>query len=504
MPTYAPEYEEAPCPMTVEELLQTDQWNLQKLNAEDYLSEFCRQAWHVLEPGREFKTNWHLDATCEHLEAITNGEIQNLIINMPPRCTKSLTVAVFWPMWSWIKQPELRWLFSSYFMGLSIRDSLKCRRLIESTWFRTRWGNAFKITSDQNAKQRFENNHMGYRLSTSVDGSGTGEGGDVLVVDDAHNAKEAQSTTKLDSVQNWWKETFSSRLNDVKTGKRVVVMQRLHERDLTGHLLSQAEDADAEQWVHLRLPMRYEKKFHCATEIGWEDPRVEEGQLLWPERFNEKAVRKQEIAFGIYGTAGQYQQHPAPRGGGMIQESWFQFVDANEVPKHGVDARFWDMASTGVSATNTDPDYTAGAKGRMTKNGLYVMDMQRHRLPPALNKNKLEMIAEMDGKKVKIFEEQEPGSSGKAVISDHALTIFKGFVYKGIKSTGDKPTRAEPFASAAENGNVYLVRGDWNRAFIDECLSFPNGAHEDQVDAVSGLYTELSKKKTHQTSSMRH
>ena len=149
--------------------------------AETKLRYFVECAWPVLEPSTPFVPGWHLDAICEHLEAVNAGQIRNLLINIPPRHMKSLAVAVFWPVWTWLSHPEFRWLFSSYALSLSIRDSLKCRRLIESKWFQDRWSKKFQLTSDQNAKMRFENNRTGYRIATSVGGAATGEGGDNVV-----------------------------------------------------------------------------------------------------------------------------------------------------------------------------------------------------------------------------------------------------------------------------------------------------------------------------------
>ena len=157
------------------------------------LREFVRQAWPVVEPSTPFVPGWHIDAIIQHLEAVTGGQIRNLLINVPPRHMKSLLVAVFWPVWEWIRWPQRRWLFSSYSAQLSIRDSVKCRRLIESPWYQERWADRFALTSDQNTKGRFDNNRSGYRLSTSVGGSATGEGGDRIVCDDPNNVNEVES-----------------------------------------------------------------------------------------------------------------------------------------------------------------------------------------------------------------------------------------------------------------------------------------------------------------------
>lgn len=181
----------------------------------------------MVEPGNAFISNWHIDAICEHLEAVSRFELQRLLINIPPRCMKSLTVGVFWPTWMWINRPETRWLCASYAQQLATRDSLKCRRIIESRWYQRNWGESFQLTSDQNQKTRFENDKTGYRLATSVGGTGTGEGGDFVICDDPHNVEQALSDTQREAALIWWDETMSTRLNDPKRGGMVIVMQRL-------------------------------------------------------------------------------------------------------------------------------------------------------------------------------------------------------------------------------------------------------------------------------------
>jgi hypothetical protein len=233
-------------------LQRLEQQTERKAAAESHLRDFVRQAWHVLEPATPYVHGWHLDAISEHLEAVSRGWIRKLIINIPPRHMKSLSVSVFWPCWDWLQRPDRRYIYSSYAQRLSTRDSLKCRRLILSPWYQSHWGGLFQLTGDQNEKTRFENDKTGYRLATSVDGSNTGEGGDFIVADDPHNVRERESDIQRENVITWWDEVMSTRLNDPKTGARVVVMQRMHERDLSGHLLEQGG------WEHLCLPARYE------------------------------------------------------------------------------------------------------------------------------------------------------------------------------------------------------------------------------------------------------
>src|SRR6266849_2240648 len=168
------------------------------------LGEFVRQAWLIIEPLTPFVPGWHIDAICDHLEAITRGELRNLLINVPPRHMKSLLVSVLWPAWEWIAHPERRWLYSSYASSLSIRDSVKCRRLIDSPWYRRLWGDRFRLTTDQNTKTRFDNDRSGYRIATSVGGAATGEGGDRLVCDDPHNVQDAESDSVRKATLDWW------------------------------------------------------------------------------------------------------------------------------------------------------------------------------------------------------------------------------------------------------------------------------------------------------------
>lgn len=212
------------------------------------LREFVRQAFAIIEPSTPFVPGWHIDAIIEHLEGITFGHIRNLLINVPPRHMKSLLVSVLWPAWEWIRFPERRFLYSSYAAQLSIRDSVKCRRLIESPWYQERWGDHYALTGDQNTKGRFENDRSGYRLSTSVGGAATGEGGDRVVCDDPHNVQEAESDSVRKGTTDWWDVVMSTRVNDPRSAAKVVVMQRCHQRDLSGHLLEQGG------WEHLRLP----------------------------------------------------------------------------------------------------------------------------------------------------------------------------------------------------------------------------------------------------------
>ena len=191
------------------------------------MREFTKASWSSIEPGVEFQNNWHIDAISEHLQAVVDGDIKRLIINVPPRHMKSISVAVVLPAWTWTRQPEKKFLYASYASSLSIRDSVKCRRLLDSRWYKSHFGDSFQLTSDQNQKQRFENDKTGARIATSVDGALTGEGGDIIVVDDPHNVRESESATVRESVLDWWDQAMQTRLNDPKTGAFIIIINSL-------------------------------------------------------------------------------------------------------------------------------------------------------------------------------------------------------------------------------------------------------------------------------------
>jgi predicted phage terminase large subunit-like protein len=463
--------------------LPADSPLIKRLRAERKLRNFIRQAWHVLEPSTVYTHGWHLDAICDHLEAVDAGQIRNLLINMPPRHMKSLAVSVFWPVWRWINRPQTRWLFSSYAQSLSVRDSLKCRRLIESPWFQERWADRFTLTSDQNQKMRFDNDRTGYRIATSVGGFGTGEGGDVIVVDDPHNVLEKESEAIRESTLIWWNETMSTRLNDQRTGAKVIVMQRVHELDLSGHVLQQGG------YEHLNLPAEFEPKRRCVTSIGWSDPRQQDGELLWPQRVGQTEIAELKRRLGPTGYAGQFQQRPVPAGGAIFKREWFTTIDT--CPSVVRVVRGWDKAATEASS-NIDPDWTAGVKIGLTVDGDYVvMDAIRTRSSPLGVEKFVKTTAGHDGLEVRHRLEQEPGSSGKADAEHYVRDVLRGYAAKAEPSTGDKATRAAPFSAACESGRVKLLRANWNDWLLDEMTSFPKGAHDDGVDAAVNAFTEL-------------
>lgn len=456
------------------------------------LRAFIKLAWPTVEGKTPYSNNWHIDAICDHLEAISRGEITRCIIGVPPRSMKSVSTAVMWPAWDWIDNPQRRSLFSSYAHNLSKRDSARCRRVIQSPWYQARWGDRFKMTSDQNAKWRFENDKTGYRLATSVGGQLTGEGGDFVVVDDPLNSSDANSTLKRTNMLTWWSESMSTRLNDPANGAFLIIQQRLHEKDLVGDILTKhGVVEDGGEYVYLCLPAEFEGNH---PNRWFRDPRKEDGELLWPAHVPRSALSALKSALGAYAAAAQLQQRPAPRDGGLFKRSWFIVVRV--LPPDVEWARGWDLASTAVQLTKSDPDYTATVLFGWSRSARrwYIADVQRWRENPAEVERLIRDTAEQDralGREVKIVIPKDPGQAGKAQ-SQALMLMLAGFDVTAEPTTGDKATRAIPLASQCVGGNVSMLLGEWNDDFLDEITTFPNTGHDDQVDAAASAFTHLT------------
>ncbi len=466
------------------------------------LRHFVRVMWSVVE-SRPFVGGWHIDAVCDHLEAVTHGQIHDLIINIPPRHTKSLTTSVLWPAWEWLHHPESQWLFSSYAKTLSLRDSVRCRRLIQSPQY-TQLLQEFQpdlvLLGDQNAKERWENNLGGYRISTSVDGAATGDGGDRLVVDDPHNVKEGESDAKREAVLTWWDEVMSSRLNDPDTGAKVIIQQRVHSKDLTGHILTK----HAGEYTHLKLPMRYEADNPSPiTSIGFQDPRTNEGEILSPDRYSEEATVKLERALGSYAAAGQLQQRPAPRGGGIFKVSLIQVVQAINKRRIKKAIRYWDKAGS----TAKGSAWTAGTLLlQLTSSNIefVVADVVRGQWEYKEREPVIKRTAELDALWLgpmkylySVWVEQEPGSGGKES-AQRTVRMLAGFDAHQETVSGDKVSRAQPFSAQIEIGNVAVysdperIEEPWIQKYLDELANAPTGTNKDQWDSSAGAFNKLT------------
>lgn len=482
------------------------------------LYEFVREAWPWIEPGVTYQDNWHIRAICDHLEAIVAGvvgdwrspayaglefaqaeerfrRLRQLLINMPPRCMKSLTVSVCLVPWAWGEvSPTLKFLYASYALPLSVRDSVKARRLIQSPWYQRQYGHRYQLAPDNNLKQRFDNDRGGYRIATSVGGALTGEGGDVLISDDPHNVVEVESEARRAEVLDWYDQSMSTRLNDPKRGARVVVMQRIHWRDLTGHLREQGG------WELLKLPMEYEPgpAGQGGTALGFADPRAEPGELLWPERFGQGEVDELKVKLGPYGAAGQLQQRPAPLAGGIIKRDWWQYFPPTKRLRLRKLAIFVDTAQKGHQAADFSVFLLAGVD---VLRDYYVLDLYRARLEyPDLVETTYDFWLKHSRRFGKVLalviEDKGSGSSlvqtlrrgevvnvgGKLIVKHPRLPALP---YK-LPFGQDKAARAQAVTPLIAAGRVFLPEGaEWLPEFLLETGDFPNAPNDDQVDVLS-------------------
>jgi len=451
------------------------------------LKEFTKSSWQAIEPGRDFQDNWHIDAISEHLQAVVEGDIKRLIINVPPRHMKSISVAVALPAWTWTIQPSKQFLYASYAGSLSIRDSVKCRRLIDSNWYQNLFGETFKLTGDQNQKQRFENDKTGYRIATSVGGALTGDGGDIVVIDDPHNSIEADSAAVREGVLEWWDQSMQTRLNNPKTGAFVIIMQRLHEQDLTGHILA---NELGDEWDHLMLPARYEigHPTPMRSTLNFTDPRTKEGELLWPERIDEKTLTTLERSLGSYASAGQLQQRPMPKGGGILKAEWWVPWDNTDLPDIEYVLQSWDTAFSTKEKSSYSARTTWGVFRMNGQINAMVLEMWYDRVSyPELRKLAQEAYNDWEPDAVLI----EKKASGQSLLQDLRMAGVPVLEYMPDR---DKQARAHASSALLEDGRIYFPKDKiWAKNLIDICAAFPATDNDDIVDTCTQAWLRLRK-----------
>lgn len=481
------------------------------------LHKFAKSAFPVVEPGTPYSDNWHIEAICEHLEFVSQREIRKLIINIPPRHMKSLLVAVMWPAWEWLDHPESKFMFVSYADALSTRDSMKCRRLIKTTpnrfvhpdehtlleqigyqgllqiLYGARGGKPWELAADQDAKKKFETTRAGYRLATSVDGVATGEGGDYVAIDDPHKAAEVVSDVIRQNVLDWHDATIPTRFNDPKRGAEVVVMQRLHERDLTGHLLEQGG------WTHLCLPAEYEPKHPFV----WpDDPRHEEGELLWPHRVGQAELddlKKQMRHL----AAGQLQQRPAPAEGILFKRKDFRYWTTvqrgsalyyvlhgatEDEPDRHVDAGVCTVFQTvDVAASEKQTaDYTVVGTWRATPRGeLLLLKIDRQQFDELQVPAFLKRINDEHGRPPMFIEDFGAGRAPLKKLRQDGYPVRRLEHEQGTQL--DKIARAFAAYTAYEDHLVFhpVEHSEWRSTYETELTTFPAAANDDQVDVVA-------------------
>jgi predicted phage terminase large subunit-like protein len=461
--------------------------------------EFVRRAWPQVDTS-PLSWNWHIEAIAEHLEAVRLRQIRDLVINIPPGCSKSLLVSVLWPAYVWTLDPAHRWITASYDQDLALRDSRKHRTLVESDWYRARWDVELpKDRSSSTAVSLWFNTRGGMRNAVTVRGAVTGKHGDTAVIDDPIDTTGASAASgkELDEVIRWWRETMPMRFRSPTTSTRVLVMQRLHEKDLSAEMKRLGATI-------LCLPMRYESKHpnvwkgNPAAPEGSRrrtgDPRTVEGELLHSERYPEEVVRRLEIVLGTQGTASQLQQRPAPAEGGVFKEAWFQFW--TELPPGGV---FWISVDCAFKETNTS-SYVVFQVWYLLGPNFYLVDQVRDRMDFTRTLSTFKSVV---GQYPRAFRKLvEAKANGPAV-----MNVLKAEVpgLEAIEPEGGKEARANAVQPLVESRNVFVphpenarystvnkddgrVGAPWVRTvFFPEVTVFPNAAQNDQVDTMTQL-----------------
>ncbi len=456
---------------------------------------FVRLCWPLLESSRSFVEGWHLDALALHLQAVSNGEIKRLLVNMPPRHSKSNFINVLWPVWMWLNNPSIKFLCGSYALNLATRDNLRHRRIVKHPAFQKRFGRLFNLTKDQDAKMKFETDKGGYRMAVSVGSSATGEGGDILILDDPHNIDEKESDAKREAAIDWFDNTWSTRLNDQQTCAMIVVGQRIHQQDVSGHILERNDG----EWVHLNLSAEYEPGTACRTFLPtgkelWHDPRTEEGELLWESRFPRSVIEKAKQTHGALGYSALYQQAPIPPGGYIFNKAHERlFTEEGGVyllitpgGVRTIPAIYCSLLQTSDVAVKEKESaaYTVFCTWAITpEHDVLLLDVIRgHWSIPKQKEHARQFYHTwVDGTYLAFWFEDVGYQS--AIAQD---LLLEGIPCMCFHPPGDKVTRAGAAAIWQEAGKVYFRKNaSWLEEWRNEIYAFPKGAHADQVDNLS-------------------
>jgi predicted phage terminase large subunit-like protein len=503
-------------------------YELDLVDAEESLAAFVRQAWAVIEPGQKYQHGWHIDFICAHLEAITDGveldtgELYNrLLINVPPGTMKSLLCGVFWPAWEWgpRNMPHLRYVCASHSLDLAIRDGLRMRRLITSEWYQKRWGDRVTLTGDQNQKTKFENTATGFRQAAAA-GSITGARGDRVIIDDPHSVDGANSDAQRESTVQWFLEAVPTRLNNPDSSAIIVIMQRLHEADVSGVILEKGLGYD-----HVMLPMMLDKIRVYPTKLGIVDPRETEGELLFPARFPQDVVDRDSKVMGPYATAGQFQQEPTPRGGGVIKGQWWETWMEEGYPAFdyiiaSIDTAYtsktendpsamtvWGIFSGDIATMRAENFVSARGKFKSVEDeaarfdeGVRIRDMLDHNpesVPRVFLMGAWQEHLELSKLVEKVAHTCRKFRVDKLLVEAKASGLSVAQEIRRLYGTEDwavqlinpgsldKLARVYSIQHLFSEGMVYAPDRGWADMVIKQCETFPKGKHDDLVDTVS-------------------
>lgn len=439
------------------------------------LAYFVQKSWKVIEPNTPLDWNWHIDVICDHVQAFLEGRLdkKNLLINVPPGSMKSTIVSVCAPAWMWAKDPYWSGIFASGNQSVGMRDSIKCRDIIQSNWYQLVFSPDWTLSKDQNEKGLYKNTKTGFRQTLTAGGGVTGARAHHTFVDDPNDAQQIYSDAHRIKVNElWFDSAFSNRLKNMEEGGICLIQQRLHDEDLTGHILSKA----AKDWEHLVI--RSESRFGIPqpqTSLNWIDPRTKEGEIFFEKRYSKEMLEKEFRTKGANNYNGQYLQITAPASGNIIQKEWLQ-VDTFTIQSDwevylSIDCTFKDTKSS---------DYVSIGVWGVAKrtNDKYLIYQHRERLGFVDTKNIIKELWSKYKPKAGLIEDK---ANGSAILDE----FKKLMTLIAILPKESKIARTHAITPMLEAKQVHLVKGDWNKDFIDECVVFPNGAHDDQVDQMT-------------------
>lgn len=452
--------------------------------------EFYKDAFRVLHPGVQYSDNWHAKLICDKLQKETE-RIKNyqqrekdLIINVPFRSSKSLLTTVIWPVWCWTVHNIMKFITTSYSADLSLEHATLSRNLIESLWFKDLYGDDFVLKEDEKAKGFYKNKHTGSRRSVSIGGQITGSGADVIIVDDPQNPKLASSEVERKNTINYYDHTLFSRLNDPEVGMRIIIMQRLHEGDLTGHLLANHSD----EYEHICLPAEITENTYPIVSPKNALEFYENG-LFWPTRFNKDVLNTYFKALGATQYAGQLQQLPAAEEGNMIKKKWFEIVQPENISRDIIVSPIYFYLDT-AETEKTKGDLTGICACFKKDNVLYFVDIRDMRKEFfELNKYIVAYTKEhkyTQNSMIKI----EPKSNGKSIVSQLKHTTMLNVVELKAPDR-DKIIRVASISPLIESGRVKLIKGLWNEKFLNQICTFPNATNDDMVDCFTHAVTDM-------------
>jgi len=456
------------------------------------LSSFVRKSFEIIDPATTYLHNWHIDLISEYLTACRSREIKRLIINIPPRFMKSICVSSAFPAWLLGNNPSEQIVVSSYSQSLSRKHSEDCRLVMKNGIYREAFPNT-RISQTQDTKDYFKTTKQGQRFATSVGGSSTGFGGNFLIVDDPHNPAQAVSDVQRLTALNWFDQTFSSRLNDKKNGVVIVIMQRLHEQDLSGHLLEKGG------WEHLKIQNETERQKTYSFPVSKKEKTVFKGELLHPDRMDIEETKQTKIDLGSYAYSGQYQQRPTPLGSGEFKSIWYKYYD--EI-KTGQGMNIFIIVDPANEKKKTS-DYTAMLViGLAPDRNYYLLDIVRDRLNPTERVEALFNLHrkwnEKSGKPPKVGYEKYGIQSDIHYIEEKQKELGYRFNIVEIGGRQAKEDRIRRLIPIIEAGRFYFPKSliyidldnshkELIKELINEFSFFPVGTHDDMIDGMARI-----------------